>query len=253
MKALTAAPMRAKRVSDMEEPLPKSESPQPNWLRRRAGSDRVSTVLSPEAIAGRAASEAPAKTAPDQRMATLATALRRARIENAEHSAAVADLRAAEIVRLELLADAIAPVLAQAPEDCDLFDLAVSPGERPRLFIDCIGFVEMDRDRRTYRFLQDTRHARIVLCESAEIDEIVEAATNYVAHRLIEREKALAIDYASGGAAKVVREATVKKPAPASGKAFEAFLFLIELIGSVAFFSLAAVIIMWAYRTYLPG
>jgi hypothetical protein len=231
----------------MEEPLPKSESPQPNWLRRRAGSDRVSTVLSPEAIAGRAASEAPAKTAPDQRMATLATALRRARI------AAVADLRAAEIVRLELLADAIAPVLAQAPEDCDLFDLAVSPGERPRLFIDCIGFVEMDRDRRTYRFLQDTRHARIVLCESAEIDEIVEAATNYVAHRLIEREKALAIDYASGGAAKVVREATAKKPAPASGKAFEAFLFLIELIGSVAFFSLAAVIIMWAYRTYFPG
>lgn len=238
----------------MEEPLPtQSESPQRNWLRRRAGSDRVSTVLSAEAVAGRAGSEGAAKATADQRMATLATALRRARIENAEHSAALADLRAAEIVRLELLADAIAPVIAQAPEDCDLFDLAVSPGERPRLFIDCIGFVEMDRDRRTYRFLQDTRHARIVLCESAEIDEIVEAATNYVAHRLIEREKALAIDYASGGAAKVVRKAATKSPAVGSGKAFQAFLFLIELIGSAAFFSLLAIIAMWAYRTYFPG
>ncbi|GLI93635.1 hypothetical protein [Methylocystis echinoides] len=239
----------------MEDPLPKrTDGPRPIWLRRRAGSDRLTTVLAAEAAAGRAGPEpATAKGPTEQRMATLATALRRARMENADHSAAVADLRAAEVVRLELLADAIAPVLAQAPEDCDLFDLAISPGERPRLFIDCIGFVEMDRDRRTYRFLQDTRHARIVLCESADIDEMVEAATNYVAHRLIEREKALAIDYASGGAARVVREATAPKPAPASGKAFQAFLFFVELLGSAAFFSLLAVLAMWAYRTYFEG
>lgn len=187
-------------------------------------------------------------------MATLATALRRARLENAEHSAALADLRAAEVVRLELLADAIAPVLAQAPEDCDLFDLAVTTGERPRLFIDCIGFVEMDRDRRTYRFLQDTRHGRITLRESADIDEIVDAATHYIAHRLIERDKALAIDYASGGAAKVVGEAVpAKTPSAVSGKAFEAFLFFVEFLGSAAFFSLLAVLAMWAYRTYGSG
>jgi hypothetical protein len=237
----------------MEDPLPKqSDSPRTTWLRRRAGSDRLTTILAADALAGRASPDA-ARAPAEQRMATLATAMRRARMENADHSAAIADLRAAEVVRLELLADAIAPVLAQAPEDCDLFDLAISPGERPRLFIDCIGFVEMDRDRRTYRFLQDTRHARIVLCESADIDDMVEAATNYVAHRLIEREKALAIDYASGGAAKVVREAATKKPAATSGKAFQLFLFLIEFLGSAAFFSLLAVLAMWAYRTYVAG
>jgi hypothetical protein len=140
------------------------------------------------------------------------------------------------------------------PEDVDIFDVAIAHGERPRLFLDQIGFVEMDRDRRTYRFLQDTRHGRITLCESADMDEIVDAATNYVAHRLIEREKALAIDYASGGAARIVREAGVeKKPAPSWEKAYAAFLFFIEFVGSAAFFGLLAVIAMWAYRTYLPA
>ncbi len=189
-------------------------------------------------------------------MATLATALRRARVENAEHSAALTDLRAAELARLEILADALAPVVAQVPQDCDSFDLAVVPGERPRLFIDQIGFVEMDRDRRTYRFLQDTRHGRITLRESADIEEIVDAVTNYIAHRLIEREKALAVDYASGGAARMLSKTSrVSAPAGANAdalreRAFQAFLFFIEFLGSAAFFGLVMIIALWAYRTY---
>jgi hypothetical protein len=235
----------------MEEPVPApTDGPRPSLL-RKAASERLSVAAAAEEVSGR---HDPAKAAPEQRMANLTVALRRARIENAEHSAALADLRAAEIVRLELLADALAPVLAQIPPDVDIFDVAVSPGERPRLFLDQIGFVEMDRDRRTYRFLQDTRHGRITLCESADIDEIVDAATHYIAHRLIEREKALAIDYASGGAAKVVREAAPeKKTVPTRDKAFAAFLFVIEFLGSAAFFGLLAIIGLWAYRTYFPA
>lgn len=234
----------------MEDPLPaQTDGPRPSLLRKPAH-ERLAAVAGEE-ISAR--SDAP-RTAPEQRMATLAVALRRARIENAEHSAALADLRAAEIVRLELLADALAPVLAQVPDDVDIFDVAISVGERPRLFVDQIGFVEMDRDRRTYRFLQDTRHGRITLRESADLDEIVEAATNYIAHRLIEREKALAIDYASGGAAKVVREPIIGKKVPSSrDKAFAAFLFFIEFLGSAAFFGLLAVIGLWAYRTYVAA
>ena len=54
------------------------------------------------------------------------------------------------------------PSWRNRPRDCDLFDVAVSPGERPRLFIDQIGFVpQLAHDQRTYRFLQDTRHGRI--------------------------------------------------------------------------------------------
>ena len=50
----------------------------------------------------------------------------------------------------------------------------------------------MGRDKRVYRFLQDTRYGRKVLAESGSIPEIVEAVTKYLAQRLIERERALA-------------------------------------------------------------
>ncbi len=192
----------------------------------------------------------------DERMASLASALRRARLENAERSAAISDLRAAEIARLEMLGDALAPVLAQLPDDCDIFDVGVAPGERPRLFIDQIGFVEMDRDRRTYRFLQDTRHGRVALCESDNAEELVEAITAYIAHRLIEREKALAIDYASGGAAQALAVKAVAArddDASFSSKVARAAAFIVEFFGAAAFFALLAVLAGWIYQSYFAG
>jgi hypothetical protein len=125
----------------------------------------------------------------------LKSALRKARIESAERSDVISELRGAEVARLEILQDQ----LAQVPSDCDLFDLALVASEHPRLFVDMIGFVEMGRDRRLYRFLQDTRHGRITLCETEQIDKMVEAVTNYIAQRLIERERALAADPRRGG------------------------------------------------------
>ncbi len=52
----------------------------------------------------------------------------------------------------------------------------------------------MGRDKRAYRFLQDTRYGRRVLAEANEIADIVAAVTKYVARRLVERERALAED-----------------------------------------------------------
>jgi hypothetical protein len=245
----------------MDDPLPaETTAVRPTVLRKpsSANEKRTSSIAAPDIRSGKAgAADRSGPTPLEQRMANLASALRRARIENADHSAALADLRAAEIVRLEILSDALAPVLTQVPADCDIFDVAISPGERPRLFIDQIGFVEMDRDRRTYRFLQDTRHGRITLRESADIDDMVDAATDYIAHRLIEREKALAVDYASGGAVRAVRSAAPMMPGQKGGwlggKAFQLFLYFMEFLGSAAFFGFLAVIAMWAYRTYLAG
>lgn len=233
---------------------------------RRTPSERLSAIVNQEIGVAKADSKNPpriGKATLDQRMASLALALRRARVESAEQSASVSDLRAAEIGRLEILADALQPILDQAPRDCDIFDLAISPGERPRLFLDQIGFVEMDRDRRTYRLLQDTRHGRVTLCESESLDEVVDAATDYIAHRLIEREKALAIDYASGGALRSLRIRTSESARPTPrreasaasdamrAKAFRAFLFLVEFLGSAAFFGLLFIICLWIYRTYV--
>lgn len=146
---------------------------------------------------------------------SLTAAIRRARVEGAEQNEAVAELRETEIGRLQLLEEAIRPVVAQAPEGVDLFDVGLAYGERPRLFIDMIGFVEMAHDRRSYRFLQDTRHGRVLIAETERMERIVAAITNYVARRLVERERALASDWRS----KSAEPAAEKAGAPAMGRA----------------------------------
>ena len=123
---------------------------------------------------------------------SLTAAVRRARVEEAERSDVIDDLRGAELARLEALHEAIQPVLAQVPEGVDIFDAGVVPGDRPRLFIDMIAFVDMARDRRGYRFVQDARHGRVTIAESERIDTMVDAITAYIARRLVERDKAQA-------------------------------------------------------------
>src|SRR6267142_60625 len=73
--------------------------------------------------------------------------------------------------------------------EVDLFDRGISRGETPRLWIDAIAHVSMGRDKRVYRFLQETRYGRTVLAESVKIDEVVHAVTKYVAQRVLERER----------------------------------------------------------------
>ena len=197
---------------------------------------------------------------------SLRSAIRRARVESAEQSEAVADLREAEVVRLELLLEAIRPVLDQAPEGLELFDPGIAHGERPRLFLDMIGFVDLGHDRRTYRFFQDTRHGRVLIAESVLIERIVAAMTNYIARRLVEREQALASDWRSKdeavsgakasaralrltGAARAKDAASPPVDAAAAGVApggrgwlaaiGDVFSFLLLTLGSIAFLTLA--------------
>ena len=130
----------------------------------------------------------------------LKEAVREARIEVAERSGVVVDLRDAEMARLELLNEALDPLFADIPASVELFDRGVSRGDVPRLWIDVIAHVEMGRDKRQYRFVQDTRYGRAVLGESHEIPEMVQAVTRYVARRLVERERALTDDAPFGQA-----------------------------------------------------
>src|SRR5882672_4481473 len=89
----------------------------------------------------------------ESRPQRLKDALRKARVESAERSGIVVDLHDAEVARLELLNEAIA-------------------------------HVAMGRDKRIYRFVQDTRYGRKVLAESVHIPEIVQVVTKYLAQRL---------------------------------------------------------------------
>ena len=126
----------------------------------------------------------------------LKEAMRQARIELAERTAVIVDLRDAEMVRLELLNEALDPVFAEIPPEVELFDRGVISGDPPRLWIDMIAHVVMGRDKRVYRFLQDTRYGRRVLAESGDIAEMVAVVTKYVARRLVERERLLEGDSA---------------------------------------------------------
>jgi hypothetical protein len=127
----------------------------------------------------------------DTRQLRLRDALRQARIEAADRTGVVVDLRDAEVARLEILNDALDPLFAQVPEQVDLFDRGISQGDTPRLWIDVVAHVVMGRDKRIYRFVQDTRFGRIVIAESHDVTPIVDAVTDYVARRIIEREHAL--------------------------------------------------------------
>jgi hypothetical protein len=131
---------------------------------------------------------------------TLKYAVREARIEAAERSGVVVDLRDAEQARLELLNDALDPLFKEIPSDVDLFDRGISRGDTPRLWIDVIAHIEMGRDKRQYRFVQDTRYGRAVLAETHEIPDMVQSVTRYVARRLVERDRALADDAPFGQA-----------------------------------------------------
>ena len=51
----------------------------------------------------------------------LRDALRQARIEAADRTGVVVDLRDAEVARLEILGDALDPLFAQVPQQFDLF------------------------------------------------------------------------------------------------------------------------------------
>ena len=122
----------------------------------------------------------------------LQDAMRQARVELAEQSAVVVELRDAELARLELLNEALDPLFNEIPPEIDMFDRGLSRGDNPRLWIDMIAHVHMGRDKRRYRFVQDTRYGRKLLAESSDIGEMVGTIRHYVATRLVERERALA-------------------------------------------------------------
>ena len=129
--------------------------------------------------------------ADEARPTRLRDALRKARIEAADRTGVVVDLRDAEVARLEILSEALDPLFGQIPDTVDLFDRGISQGETPRLWIDVVAHVLMGRDKRAYRFVQDTRFGRIVIAESHEVPVIVDAVTDYVARRMVEREHAM--------------------------------------------------------------
>ena len=161
------------------------------------------------------AGAAPAASVQDEKPGRLRAALERARQTEAERTDVIADLREAEYARLEILKEALADVFEKIPPGNDLLECAITPGPPPRLWIDVLAHVTMGRDKRTYRFVKDTREGRQVVLETANAEEMADRVADYVAHRIIERERALEADHdrtaansnVAGGAAPGAKEA----------------------------------------------
>lgn len=119
----------------------------------------------------------------------LSDAMREVRNAAADRDDVVVEMRETQRTRLELLAEQLEPVFAEVPQDDPRFDFAISSGAQPRLWIDAISHVTMGRDRRTYRFLKDTRLGRVVLAESPDMEPVADQVTRYIAERMVERER----------------------------------------------------------------
>ena len=149
-------------------------------------------IASDSSESGQRTMDKPRADTPAQQQVRLRDALREARVESAERSSVFHDLQDAEIARLEQLNEAIGPLFDEIPQSVDFFDRGISRGETPRLWIDMIAYIVMDRDHRVYRFIQDTRNGPKILLESPSTSEVIEAITRYIARRIVERERALA-------------------------------------------------------------
>lgn len=139
--------------------------------------------------------------APGHGVRRLSDIVREARIAAAERADAAANLRDADRARLELLAEELKPVFDDVPRQDDQFDFFLSSGERPRLLVDAIAQVHMGTDRRTYRFVRDTRHGREVVVETADMMKVADSVTRYIAERIVQRQRFLDSDSVSLGEA----------------------------------------------------
>ena len=116
----------------------------------------------------------------------LRNELRQARIAEGAHYEAALQLRDAKTIRLQLLKDDLAEAAAAGGE---LFDLALVPGEPPKLWIDLVTSVVMEPEPSIYRLQQDRQSGREILFESGKRGEVAEAARRHMAHLLVARQR----------------------------------------------------------------
>lgn len=132
---------------------------------------------------------------PHAKVRSLREAIRKVKFAEVERTDVVVELQESERARLELLAEELQDVFKEVPEDDDQFSFQIVPGNLPRLWIDITSHVAMGRDKRTYRFVKDTRLGRTVILETPELDDMADCITEYIAERVLERERAVEGDW----------------------------------------------------------
>lgn len=159
------------------------------------------------------------KISPMDARRRLGDAIRGAQVAAADRGDVVIDMKEADLARIEILAQDLQPVFDEVPADDEQWDFAISTGLQPRLWIDATAHVMMGRDRRTYRFVRDTRLGRSVLAESPEVKPISDAVTTYIAERIVERQRMMEGERVSLRSEAVAAPYGPAAPAPQSAAA----------------------------------
>ncbi|PTW54986.1 hypothetical protein C8N35_11326 [Breoghania corrubedonensis] len=179
---------------------------------------------------------------PHAKVRSLREAMRKVRLAEAERTDVIIELQETERARLEILCEELEGVSKEIPDGDEQFMLQVVPGNPPRMWIDVTSHVVIARDRRTYRFVKDTRLGRTVLLETDSAHAMADCITEYVAERMIDRERALESDWLlkrlRADADKAMVEAEDRRkaglPRRGFGVAATALVFLIGLVIGIA-------------------
>ncbi|GGB34709.1 hypothetical protein GCM10011316_03500 [Roseibium aquae] len=186
-------------------------------------------------------SEAQDNVVPHTRVRSLRDAIRKVQLGEVERSDVVVELQDTERARLEMLADELKDVFKEIPEDDDQFTLQIVTGSTPRFWVDVTSHISIGGDRQTYRFLKDTRLGRVIILETPSLDDMADCVTEYIAERILEREKAMEGDWFNNRLRQVATENGRQYRAEQSGSTWPAVLagFLIGaaagMVGLIAF------------------
>jgi hypothetical protein len=120
---------------------------------------------------------------------SLREAIRKARLEEAERLDLSADHRDGEIARLDLLKAELEAVFAEIPDHDDRFNLVLVPSRPARLWIDLFTYAAIDDGSGAYVFVRNGESGRRTLFSSANVADIADRITRYVAHEIVRRER----------------------------------------------------------------
>ncbi|MBC8037701.1 MAG: hypothetical protein H7X89_10855, partial [Rhizobiales bacterium] len=107
----------------------------------------------------------------------------------AAHLEAVRSLSSAASLRLQVLKEELAGIVAASPEAREAFELALAPGDSPRLWIDLNTSVVMEPDPKTYRLVQQGGGNLNIVLETPDRAAMVQQVKLIMAHGMIGRRR----------------------------------------------------------------
>ena len=125
----------------------------------------------------------------ESKVLDLSKSMERMKSRHADRDDVVIELNQSQLSRLELLARDLQPVFEQLPDDNDQFEFALTKGETPRLWIDMSTYVRMGAMPHQYELIKDTRMGRTILATSTDKARIGQVVTDYMADKILERER----------------------------------------------------------------